>query len=244
MQPRHRPTVGGDAGVHRLDAATVRWLDGNVAVGARLLAPSQLVPQLQTALPRRTVLAYSDAAKQPIDLVVTPADLDTLTSDAAALSIARRAVPIAAFAAGKMQLREVVSTRAAASNTATARRSAGRALVRRLALRLTPAAWSELIAGKVDARFLTILDRLSGRHTLDIAAFATDRWSQDVHAPARTAVLTAIDGAPVRRDGGAAANLNAAMKSAFGEVPATTTVGQFAGKPALVLRYLLPAHAS
>jgi hypothetical protein len=144
-----------------------------------------------------------------------------------------------------MQLREVVSSRAAASNTASARRSAGRALVRRLALRLTPAAWSELIAGKVDARFLTMLDRLSGRHTLDIAAFTTDRWSQDVHAPARTAVLTAIDGAPVRRHGGrAATNLNAAMRSAFGEVPAATTIGQFAGKPALVLRYLLPTHAS
>jgi hypothetical protein len=244
MQSGRQPAPGGKAGPRVLTAATLRWLDGNIALGARLLAPAQLVPQLQAGLPRRTVLAYDQAAKQPTDLVVVSADLDRLPADAAARSLARRAVPVAKFAGGSVQLREVLSTRRSASNTATARRSAGRELVRRLSLRLTPAAWSELIAGKVDPGLMAVLERLSGQHTLDIAAFAADSWSQKVHAPARTAVLTAVDGSPVRQDGRAAANLNAALKSVFSELPAKTDSRQLAGEPALGLTCLLPTRAT
>ena len=57
-----------------------------------------------------------------------------------------------------------------------------------------------------------------------------------------TQVNHPVPPAPVRRP--FPPELLTALKSAFGEVPATTTIGQFAGKPALVLRYLLPAHAS
>jgi hypothetical protein len=244
MQPERSPAPGGKAGPRVLTAATLRWLDGNIAIGARLLAPAQLVAQLQAGLPRRTVHAYGDAAKQSTDLVVVSADLDVLPADAAARSLARHAVPVAEFAGGTVQLREVVSTRRAASITAASRRSAGRELVRRLSLRLTPTAWSELIAGKVDPRLMAVLDRLSGQHTLDIAEFTTDAWSRQVHAPARTAVLTAVDGSPVRQDGRAAANLNSALKSAFVEVPAKADGRQLAGRPALVLSCLLPAHAT
>lgn len=222
----------------------MRWLDGNVAPGARVLAPPQLVPQLRTGLPRRTIVAYGDAGKQPTDLVIASTDRDRLPTDPTARRIAGRAVPVAMLAPQSLELREVLSTREAASNTATARRSAGRELVRRLALRLTPAAWSELIDGKVDRRLMTMLAGLSGQHTLDIAAFPTDPSGQKVHATARTAALTAIDGSPIRPDGRAASTMNAALKAAFGEGAATTDVRQFAGKPALVLLYLLSAHAS
>jgi hypothetical protein len=242
--PGRRPAPSGETETQVLNAATVLWLDGNVAPGARVLAPPRLVPQLRSGLPRRTIIAYDDAAEQPADLVIVSTDLEQLPADAAARRTSGRAVPVAVLAAGSVELREVVSKREAASNTATARRRAGRELVRRLALRLTPAAWSELINGKVDARLMTMLGRLADRHTLDIADFPTDPSSQKVHAPARTTVLTAIDGSPVGLDGGATATKNAARKSAFGEVPAITAVRQLAGKPSLVLRYLLPAHAS
>lgn len=243
-QPGRGQAPGGEADALVLNAATVRWLEGNVAPGARVLAPPQLVPQLQRGLPRRTIIPYGDAAKQSADLVIVSTSSERPPTDGTTRSIADRAVPVAMLGDGTLEMREVVSTRQAASNAAAARRSAGRELVRRLALRLTPAAWSELINGKVDARLMTTLERLSGQHTLDIADFPADPVSQKAHAPGRTVVLTAIDGSPVGPDGSAAATMSAALKSAFGEASAKADVRQSTGKLTLVLLYPLQAHDS
>ncbi len=116
--------------------------------------------------------------------------------------------------------------------------------MRRLALRLTPAAWSELINGKVDRRLMTTLARLSGQHSLDIADFPADPVSQEAHAPGRTVALTAIDGSPVGPDGSAATTMSAALKSAFGETSPKADVRLGNGELTFVLLYPLPAHDS
>jgi hypothetical protein len=215
---------------------TMRWLQANVPVGARLLASTELAPVLRRGLPGREVTEdfWAAAEGDAADFVIVSAGLTELPEDHAARQEARRSRSVAIFGGGALEVRQTATTETEAM-------AAGRELSRVVPLRLTPGAWSTLVEGDVDARLMRVLGKLAEAHTIDVARFERDAATRRADGPARTAVVTAADGELVSRSGFSVRRLIADLEALPDTLrPAKVRIERRAGKSVLVINYLLP----
>jgi hypothetical protein len=210
-------------------AQLVAWLSRNTTRGAEVAASADIQPALRRSLPTRVVTVYGRAEQDPAALlVVTPRDSRPVVG----------AVPLASFAGGAVEVRQVV-----AGTTWRQLREqlggTGRRLVADTRLRLTPRAWSVLVAGAVDPRVIGLLSRLVNRHTIDVSAFPREEVERAASAPARAVAITAVDGVLVRA--GASQRMRTTLLGrGLPFAPDTVRVVDGPRSPHLRLGFLLP----
>jgi hypothetical protein len=148
------------------------------------------------------VVALQDLSQKP-DLV-----LDTAAVRRGAGTLPHRATTalgrsalVARFGSGhgRADLRQVLPVGSDPAEERDARAQIGGALVTNTRLRLTPGAWATLAGGAADPRLLTALDSLAAHHDVDVDSLPRPEPERRAGAPARRAIVTAIDGAAVRR---------------------------------------------
>lgn len=251
---RGSPSSGTPAGSAsaRLDQASahaVGWLVANIdrrvavsgdpAVTARLRAagfsPDRLVP-------------LDDVTGRSGGLIVDTARLRSTEGDSAAGRTAlARSVVLARFGSGAQQadVREVLPARGGPATAARLRRTrmvAADGLLTDVRLRLTPQAWAMLARGAADPRLMGVLADLVARHDVDVWALQRSGPEADAGAPARTALVSAVDGRPVAE---ADAGLRDVLRTLRAESPPyrpyVSRVGPWHGRPVLRITYLAPS---
>jgi hypothetical protein len=207
------------------------WLTDNTARGATVLVPAALRPVLRRAAPTLALRTYTGTPRGAADLVVVDSRASRPRVPAAPTGDL-----VARFGSGGWEVRAV----AGGWGGPAVRRQAGRQLVADVRLRLTPRAWSTLVAGTVDPRVLGLLAGVVAGHTLDVAGFPRAAAERAAAAPARSVRITALDGALVQDGAGPAVR---AVLGALALPSAPDEVRQAPGGEALVARFLLPAPA-
>jgi hypothetical protein len=149
----------------------------------------------------------------------------------------RRSLPRAEFPDGT-QVRQLV-TRSVARDREL-RKAAGRRLVSDVQVRLTPGAWSMLARGRVDLRLVALIDRLTPEHSIDVAGFPRTAEERAAGAPARSMLVTAIDGALVADGGPAVTSMRGLLDQPGSLSPAQISEVPEAAPTALLVRMLLP----
>jgi len=133
--------------------------------------------------------------------------------------------------------------RAALSADLRARQSAGTQLLMRSTVIATPAARSELQAGDVDSRLLTVLAFLASQQPIDVLGFGRAAPGASPGTPLRTADLAAADPAGGRDGAGYQAALRTLLRS---EIPlyepaSVSTVRLAGGQLAVQITYAAPS---
>ena len=124
----------------------------------------------------------------------------------------------------------------------SARRSAGAQLLRNPNVRVSPAGRSELAAGQVDTRLLSVIVTLAAQYRFDITGFGAPAAGADPAVPLRSADISVVPAA----SGRAAATLNAAKRFLLAQQspfrPADVTTVQLAdGQAALQVEFMAPS---
>jgi hypothetical protein len=108
-------------------------------------------------------------------------------------------------------------------------------------LRLTPRAWATVSRGDADPRLLRALGYLLSRHDIDVAAMQSTAAEMQAGAPARSALVTAVDGAPVRRGSPVLANVEQALRALPPPFrPQRVALQSWHGATALNITFLAP----
>jgi hypothetical protein len=122
----------------------------------------------------------------------------------------------------------------------SARRTVGGGLVRAVNLRLTPQAWAAIAGGDADARILNALAELVVRqqHRIDVSDLPRPAADRQAGIPARTAVVTAIDGVPVASTTPSVAAVRRILDGLRPPYrPDSVAVRDLNGRPVLVIAY-------
>lgn len=122
----------------------------------------------------------------------------------------------------------------------SARRTVGGELVRAVNLRLTPQAWATIAGGDADARILNALAELAVRrqHRIDVSDVPRPAADRQAGIPTRTAVVTAIDGAPVASTTPGVASARRILNGLRPPYrPDSVAVRDLNGRPVLVIAY-------
>jgi hypothetical protein len=124
----------------------------------------------------------------------------------------------------------------------SARRSAGAQLLRNSNVRVSPVGRRELVAGRVDARLLSVIAALAALYQFDIIGFGAPTAGADPAVPLRSADISVVPAA----SGRAGATLNAAKRFLLAQQspfrPAGVTTVQLAGgRAALHVEFMAPS---
>ena len=257
----HRSTAGNGPAARDQSAAAIaraaaartaaaRWIARQVDPAAIVACDPQMCAVLQSnGIPasRLLLVGAGNAAPLGSDVIVSTAAVRE--EFGSRLTSVYAPVALAAFGSGSAQVavRVVAPDGSAAYRRSlqadvSARRSAGEQLLRNPNVRVSPAGRSELAAGQVDTRLLSVIAALAAQYRFDITGFGAPTAGADPAVPLRSADISVIPAA----SGRAAAALNAAKRFLLAQQspfrPADVTTVQLAdGQAALQVEFMAPS---
>ena len=236
----------------RLDQASVHavgWLVANTDRRVAVSADPAVAARLRAAgfSPNRLV-PLDEVAGRSRGLIVDTARLRSTEGDSATARTAfARSVVLARFGSGAQQadVREVLPARGGPATAARLRQTrmvAADGLLTDVRLRLTPQAWAMLARGAADPRLMSVLADLVASHDVDVWALQRSRPEADAGAPARTALVSAVDGRPVAEAGAGLRDVLRTLRAESAPYrPHVSRVGHWHGRPVLRITYLAPS---
>jgi NB-ARC domain len=198
--PTPTPT-GQQAVLHQASAIRSRaaaWVARQVSQDAIVACdPDMCSALLAQRIAPGNLLELRAGAPDPLGSDVLVATAAVRSQFGARLASVYAPAVLASFGSGhlRIEVRAVAPDGAAAYRAGlaadlTARRDAGRQLLGNPHLRLSPAARSELQAGRVDPRLLTTLAALAAGESVQVAAFGDSGPGAGAGVPLRSAVIT------------------------------------------------------
>jgi hypothetical protein len=232
-------TAGNKPAPDPSTAQAIDWLMHNTDHRQRIATDASTRQALEDqGYPAHLIQALNAGPRASLVLVTRQLRAD---SSAEQRSVLQRYLALASFGAGsrRTDVRQVTSeadARAEAQN-----RAAADQLLTDVRLRLTPRAWATISRGAADPRLLRALGYLISGHDIDVADVQSTAAEMQAGAPARTALITAVDGAPVRPDSPVLTNIEQALRALPPRFrPQPVAVHSWHGAPALSITFLAP----
>jgi hypothetical protein len=220
-------------------AQAIDWLMHNTDHRQRIATDANTRQALEEqGYPADLIQALNAGSRASLILVTRQLRAD---SSAEQRSVLQRYLALACFGAGshRTDLRQVTSDADARAEAKD--RAAAEKLLTDVRLRLTPRAWATMSRGAADPRLLRALGYLISGHDIDVADIQSTSAEMQAGAPARTALITAVDGAPVRRGSPALTHIEQALRALPPPFrPQPVAVQSWHGAPAVSITFLAP----
>ena len=228
------------------------WVADNLSGGERVIVDDAMwVDLVEDGLSPSWIAGYGAVGAGPDwrsygYIVTTPALRDTAVPPALARAV-DSSLEIASVGEGegRVEVRRIDATSDPAGPNADrgapndTRVTTGRALAANPGIEASPAAHSQLRAGEVDERLMSVLATLAGAHRLEIAAFVRLPGEDVAGTPARTVELARIDGRPIAAGDPAVVEVVAFLGNQLPEYRPhqVSVVGRTSGEPRLRITF-------
>jgi hypothetical protein len=243
----------GDAAIAAAAAArtaAAAWMAQQVDPAAIVACDPQMCAVLQSnGIPSGRLLKLGAGIAGPLGSDVIVSTAAVREEFGSRLTSVYAPVALATFGSGSAQVavRVVAADGSAAylrslQADAAARRAAGALLPRNPHLRVSPAGRSELAAGQVDARLLSVIGALATPYHVDVAGFGAPAAGASPGVPLRSADISPAPAGP----GGDAATLDSVKRFLLAQQapfrPAdVTTVRLASGQTVLLVEFTAPS---
>ena len=246
----HRDLAAADAATPLASAR--EWVADNLTGGERVIVDDAMwVDLVENGLSPSSIAGYGAVGAGPDwrsygYIVCTPALRGTAVSPALARAV-DGSLEIASVGDGedRVEVRRIDATSDPAGPAADpagpndTRVATGRALAANPGIEASPAAGSQLRAGEVDERLMSVLATLAGAHHLEIGAFVRLPGEDVAGTPARTVELARIDGRPIAPSDPAVVEVVAFLGNQLPEFRPhqVSVVGRTSGEPRLRITF-------
>ena len=220
-------------------AQAIDWLMHNTDHRQRIATDTNTKQALEDqGYPAELIQALNAEPKASLVLVTRQLRADSSVKQR---SVLQRYPALASFGAAshRTDVRQVTSATDASAEAKG--RAAGDRLLTNVRLQLTPRAWATVSRGDADPRLLRALGYLIRGHDIDVADMQSTSAEMQAGAPARTALITAVDGVPIRRGSPVLTNIDQALRSLPPPFrPQPVALQSWHGAPALSITFLAP----